>query len=215
MQVVTGGTISKAIKMRKWFNKTWYRSFPLIEIPVYMIWIIPVNGIVSFNIRPRQQPPIRNPKLQLIPSLRKCHHSHHSFQLLYLNLISCSPRHVCQINGCGKSYKRIHELHRHQKIHAVTRGYACPYADCNRTGSHGFVRSDHLKQHLKKRHGGVWEMNSRMAWLSGYRDFSVGKFWDYFVYFEFRYWVQFCIFGLFSATDLIVAYSKIVFCFQG
>lgn len=60
---------------------------------------------------------------------------------------------VCGINGCTRSYKRRYELLRHQKIHSGVKIHACGYSMCDRGGTNGFARKDHLQQHLRQVHG--------------------------------------------------------------
>ncbi|KAH8590792.1 hypothetical protein B0O99DRAFT_301256 [Bisporella sp. PMI_857] len=64
-----------------------------------------------------------------------------------------SQRFHCVFNGCTKHYKRKHELNRHQKDHSGARLHPCNVSGCNRSGHSGFVRRDHLRQHMRKVHG--------------------------------------------------------------
>ncbi|KAH9211402.1 hypothetical protein DL95DRAFT_392561 [Leptodontidium sp. 2 PMI_412] len=64
-----------------------------------------------------------------------------------------SQRFHCVINGCTKHYKRKHELKRHQKDHSGAKPHRCNVPGCNRRGQNGFVRRDHLGQHMRKVHG--------------------------------------------------------------
>ncbi|KAE9362863.1 hypothetical protein N431DRAFT_475694 [Stipitochalara longipes BDJ] len=63
-----------------------------------------------------------------------------------------SQRFYCLVSGCTKNYKRKHELKRHQKHHSGVKLYQCTVSGCNRSGQNGFVRKDHLGQHMKKVH---------------------------------------------------------------
>ncbi|KAM3075752.1 hypothetical protein ACMFMG_007878 [Clarireedia jacksonii] len=63
-----------------------------------------------------------------------------------------SGRFYCSVSGCMKHYKRIHELKRHQKLHSNVKLHECTISGCNRSRFGGFVRKDHLKQHMKKVH---------------------------------------------------------------
>ncbi|RDW61074.1 hypothetical protein BP6252_12457 [Coleophoma cylindrospora] len=58
----------------------------------------------------------------------------------------------CVVNGCNRDYKRKHELKRHQKYHSGVKAHRCNIPRCNRSGQNGFVRRDHLGQHMKKVH---------------------------------------------------------------
>lgn len=60
---------------------------------------------------------------------------------------------LCGINGCSRSYKRRYDLIRHQTIHSDVRKHACRFAMCDRGGSNGFARRDHLRQHWRQVHG--------------------------------------------------------------
>ncbi|KAH7397711.1 hypothetical protein BKA64DRAFT_45338 [Cadophora sp. MPI-SDFR-AT-0126] len=59
---------------------------------------------------------------------------------------------ICDIRGCSHTYKRIHELRRHKRTHLGVKPHACQYPLCNRSGRNGFVRKDHLKQHMRQVH---------------------------------------------------------------
>jgi len=67
--------------------------------------------------------------------------------------VSVSSRFVCGINGCVRSYGRRYELSRHQKSHSGIKSHSCRFQMCDRAGQNGFVRKDHLKQHLRQVHG--------------------------------------------------------------
>jgi len=60
---------------------------------------------------------------------------------------------TCNVQGCSRSYRRIHELRRHERVHLSTRPHACRFSNCRRSGQNGFTRKDHLKQHLRQVHG--------------------------------------------------------------
>ncbi|PVH80230.1 hypothetical protein DL98DRAFT_571964 [Cadophora sp. DSE1049] len=59
---------------------------------------------------------------------------------------------ICDIRGCSHTYKRIHELRRHKRTHLSVKPHACHFPLCNRSGRNGFVRKDHLKQHMRQVH---------------------------------------------------------------
>jgi len=65
---------------------------------------------------------------------------------------SPQTRYHCRISSCTSTFKRIHDLARHQKSHTGVRNYACSFRGCDRGGSNGFVRKDHWKQHLRQKH---------------------------------------------------------------
>jgi len=60
---------------------------------------------------------------------------------------------ACDVHGCTRSYKRVHELRRHKKTHSGVKPYVCGYLRCVRSGHNGFTRKDHLMQHLRQVHG--------------------------------------------------------------
>jgi len=60
---------------------------------------------------------------------------------------------ACDVQGCTRSYKRVHELRRHKKAHSGLKPYVCGYLRCVRSGRNGFARKDHLLQHLRQVHG--------------------------------------------------------------
>ncbi|PMD34764.1 hypothetical protein L207DRAFT_126494 [Hyaloscypha variabilis F] len=68
------------------------------------------------------------------------------------SVLSHSGPFICGIEGCHRSYKRIHEVRRHRKVHSSTKPYACTFSNCRRSGENGFIRKDHLKQHLRQVH---------------------------------------------------------------
>ncbi|KAH7374161.1 hypothetical protein BKA64DRAFT_688797 [Cadophora sp. MPI-SDFR-AT-0126] len=57
---------------------------------------------------------------------------------------------VCDVTGCSKSYKRIHELRRHKRTLLGVKPYPCRYSQCSKSGLNGFVRKNHLRQHLRQ-----------------------------------------------------------------
>lgn len=60
---------------------------------------------------------------------------------------------MCDIDGCHRSYKRVHEMRRHKRVHSSTKPHACTFTNCRRSGQNGFSRKDHLRQHLRQVHG--------------------------------------------------------------
>jgi len=60
---------------------------------------------------------------------------------------------ICDAEDCSRSYRRIHELRRHKRVHLNTKQFACRFTNCKRSGQKGFTRKDHLKQHLRQVHG--------------------------------------------------------------
>jgi len=60
---------------------------------------------------------------------------------------------ICDAEGCDRSYRRVHELRRHKRVHSSTRPFSCRFANCSRSAQKGFTRKDHLKQHLRQVHG--------------------------------------------------------------
>ncbi|RCH82932.1 hypothetical protein CU097_001687 [Rhizopus azygosporus] len=53
--------------------------------------------------------------------------------------------HVCPVNQCQRSFKRLEHLKRHMRIHTLERPFACTFPNCHKT----FSRSDNLSQHMK------------------------------------------------------------------
>jgi len=60
---------------------------------------------------------------------------------------------ICDTDGCHRSYKRVHEMRRHKRVHSSTKPHACIFTNCRRSGQNGFSRKDHLRQHLRQVHG--------------------------------------------------------------
>ncbi|KAI8637482.1 hypothetical protein BD408DRAFT_395608 [Parasitella parasitica] len=53
---------------------------------------------------------------------------------------------ACEIDGCGKVFKRSEHLKRHiRSIHTTEKPFKCPYQSCNKC----FSRSDNLNQHIR------------------------------------------------------------------
>lgn len=59
---------------------------------------------------------------------------------------------ICQVDGCGKCFKRGEHLKRHvQTIHCNDKPYQCPWPECEKL----FNRHDNLTQHLKTHSRGI------------------------------------------------------------
>lgn len=58
---------------------------------------------------------------------------------------SADRKHVCRIGDCGRKFKRLEHLKRHQRIHSGERPFCCPIPGCEKK----FSRSDNLTQHVR------------------------------------------------------------------
>ncbi|KAH8595916.1 hypothetical protein B0O99DRAFT_621725 [Bisporella sp. PMI_857] len=60
------------------------------------------------------------------------------------------PRHGC--HSCTKTFKRRGELARHSRQHDPNaHRYPCPFVGCDRVGNNGFLRSDKLIEHRRRK----------------------------------------------------------------
>ena len=70
---------------------------------------------------------------------------------------SKSQPYSCVYPGCPRSFARPYDLDRHMKVHLPRDKYDCPQGlrggdFCKRVGENGFLRKDHLFEHLRKVH---------------------------------------------------------------
>jgi hypothetical protein len=70
------------------------------------------------------------------------------FHGTHLQYIHRASRFHCTVNGCSKSYKRYYDLLRHRRKHSGIKPHVCYFARCNRSGTNGFERRDHLATEL-------------------------------------------------------------------
>ena len=62
--------------------------------------------------------------------------------------------HACEQGGCGKKFKRLEHLRRHERTHTQDRPYGCEFDGCGRWFSRSDNLTQHRKTHLKASHGG-------------------------------------------------------------
>ena len=74
----------------------------------------------------------------------------------FSNSAQSSPsEYNCLHPNCGHISSRAHDLKRHMTVHfppAADELLDCKYEWCGRTGSHGFKREDHRKEHYRNVH---------------------------------------------------------------
>jgi hypothetical protein len=66
-----------------------------------------------------------------------------------------APKHACPRTGCTSRFKRKADMERHcSTVHAKSENkiYECDAPRCQRKGSNGFTRKDHLTEHLRNYH---------------------------------------------------------------
>ena len=73
------------------------------------------------------------------------------------SMISRSTPYVCHHPGCDTPCTRRSDLRRHMKYHRPNTKHDCPYGAkvgsfCKRVGENGFIRKDHLLEHLRRVH---------------------------------------------------------------
>jgi transcription factor STE12 len=72
-------------------------------------------------------------------------HHHHCGQYGHHARSEEDRKYYCQAEGCGRHFKRLEHLKRHQRTHTGERPFVCHVPGCGKR----FSRSDNLSQHLK------------------------------------------------------------------
>ena len=89
-------------------------------------------------------------------------------------------RYPCLFSGCEAAFSRLTDLKRHMRSFHEQHLIDCPYNWCGRTGHYGFVRMDHLNEHILEFHKanirktrGRWSASNRKT-TAPERDLDLG-----------------------------------------
>ncbi|MCJ1251869.1 hypothetical protein MMC30_009107 [Trapelia coarctata] len=111
----------------------------------------------SSSARPRQSYP---PAFYQSKSTQTPKDASHSAPESMNKVAKAEKSYPCPVPGCpsaarGSKFTRAADLDRHMRSMHYPTYTDCPHKWCGRTGSNGFVRKDHLNEHIRQKHIGV------------------------------------------------------------